>query len=240
MREEKRPLLLLLPGLLCTGTVFSELIGSLDQRIKSKVRELPAYSSIKEIAEAIRLPEAGEVILCGLSFGGIISMELLRQHPGSVSALILIDTNAWSETKEVSEGRYHLVEEAKRLGCREMTRNHLLHKLVSEAALEDERLSERICQMADAIGPEVFSLHAQALASRCDYSLTLSAWDGPALIIAGQEDQLTPLNRQHHLHSILAGSELTLLPGCGHLSTMERPQEVRALIERFLEKHGLI
>lgn len=240
MIEEKRPLVLFLPGLLCTGTVFSELIGSLDQRIKAEVRELPAYSSMEEIAEAIQLPKQRKVILCGLSFGGIISMELLRQHPDSIAALILIDTNAWAETTEVSEGRYELVKEAKRIGCGEMTRRYLLYKLVSEAALGDERLSVPICQMAEEIGPEVFFCHAQALAARCDYSATLSSWTGPSLIIAGEEDQLTPLDRQYHLHSIMEGSELALLPGCGHLSTMERPQEVRVLIERFLEKHGLI
>jgi len=72
-----------------------------------------------------------------------------------------------------------------------------------------------------------------------------SGWDVlptitvPTLIIAGDKDQLTPVETAERMHRAVPGSELVVFPGHSHLVQVEKPQEVHAAIDAFLRKHAL-
>jgi pimeloyl-ACP methyl ester carboxylesterase len=62
----------------------------------------------------------------------------------------------------------------------------------------------------------------------------------PTLIIAGENDELTPLFRSREMADNIPDSELLILPSGTHVGPIELPDLVSGAIEKFLRKHGLI
>jgi pimeloyl-ACP methyl ester carboxylesterase len=58
----------------------------------------------------------------------------------------------------------------------------------------------------------------------------------PVLIIVGERDLLTPVSHSHKLASNIAGSQLHILPGVGHMLTLEQPEQVSELLENFVRQ----
>ena len=58
---------------------------------------------------------------------------------------------------------------------------------------------------------------------------------GAALVLCGAEDRLCPVERHELLHRLIPGSRLTVLPGAGHLTTLEKPEETTAALAAWLE-----
>lgn len=63
--------------------------------------------------------------------------------------------------------------------------------------------------------------------------------DVPSLIIAGEFDSFTPLERSEKMHQMMRGSEMVVLPGAGHAGPIELPDAVTGAIEKFLLRHDL-
>jgi pimeloyl-ACP methyl ester carboxylesterase len=57
----------------------------------------------------------------------------------------------------------------------------------------------------------------------------------PTLIVVGDEDTATPPERSRRLHAGIAGSQLEIVPGAGHTSAVERPEEVTRVVRAFLD-----
>ncbi len=66
-----------------------------------------------------------------------------------------------------------------------------------------------------------------------DVRLDLPRIDLPTLVVVGSRDLLTPARRARFMASRIPGARLEVLPGCGHLVMLERPDELDALIEEF-------
>ena len=69
---------------------------------------------------------------------------------------------------------------------------------------------------------------AMARASAEDLRGLLSSIDVPALLVCGDQDVRAPLPVAEHLHNAIAGSELTVLPGLGHVCNLEGPDQFNA------------
>jgi pimeloyl-ACP methyl ester carboxylesterase len=89
--------------------------------------------------------------------------------------------------------------------------------------------------MALALGPGVFARQSRALAARPDQQATLAAYRGPTLILMGEEDRLCPRDRHELMHELIPGSRLAIIPGAGHLPTLEQPERTNAELARWLE-----
>ena len=71
--------------------------------------------------------------------------------------------------------------------------------------------------------------------ARPDARPQLGAIRVPTLVICGRQDALTPLDRSQEIASGIPGARLAVIEECGHLSTMERPHAVTALMRLWLE-----
>ena len=58
----------------------------------------------------------------------------------------------------------------------------------------------------------------------------------PVLVLCGENDQLTPVDRSRELAAAIPGAELALLPQCGHMLTMEQPEAVNAQLLNWLTR----
>ena len=226
--------LVLVPGLLCSADLWQAQVGALGDLAEPQVTEEHArHDTMAGIATAILADAPTKFALAGLSLGGRVALEIMRQAPDRVLRLALIDTDARADTPEQVERRQALMKLA-RLGRFKGVTPRLLPLLIHHDRLDDAPLVERIMQMAEAVGRDAFFRQQSALISRIDSRPSLTAIHCPTLIVCGRQDQLTPLDRSEEMAALIAGSRLQVVEDCGHLSTMERPEAVNAAMRDWL------
>jgi pimeloyl-ACP methyl ester carboxylesterase len=88
--------------------------------------------------------------------------------------------------------------------------------------------------MAQETGPEVFVRQLWAIMGRRDSRPMLPAIRVPTLVLVGDEDALTPPEQAREMAGLIPGATLVVAPRCGHLSTLERPEAVKAALWTWL------
>jgi pimeloyl-ACP methyl ester carboxylesterase len=166
MRAGKR-CLVLVPGLLCTAHLFAAQRRGLAGRADIAVAEHTGFASLEQIAGAILAAAPPRFALAGLSMGGYIAFEMLRQAPERVTHLALIDTNARADRPEQAAQRRALVALARAEGL-EAAVSRLWPFLVHEDRLSDRRLRALVLRMAVQTGIEAFARQQQAIVGRPD------------------------------------------------------------------------
>lgn len=229
--------LLWLPGLLCDETLFSPVNDLLSAHVKPICAELQALDSMAALAKDILDSAPESFILGGLSMGGILAFEVYRQAPERVKGMILLDTNSSDEKQEVTDKRNLLVAKANSGQFSLITPDHLLSVLIHPERLTDTPLVNDICQMAENVGVEKFTSHAQALATRPDARPLLSQISVPSLIISGRDDLLCPIENHLLMDEVIANSTLEVIERCGHLSTLEQPELVADTINSWIKNN---
>ena len=89
-------------------------------------------------------------------------------------------------------------------------------------------------QMIDETGPEAFVRQQQAIMSRPDSRPLLGSIRCPTLVLVGDGDLATPPELNKEIADGIAGARFMVVPECGHLSTIERPQAVNAALAEWL------
>jgi pimeloyl-ACP methyl ester carboxylesterase len=166
--------------------------------------------------------------------GGYIVLEMLRQAPGRIARAALLDTAARADTPEQSARRDALIALARAGRFPEGT-EALWPILVHEDRLGDAELKRAVVRMADENGPEAFVRQQIALKGRSDYRATLGEVRCPALVLVGEGDRLTPPKLSQEIAAGIPGARLVSVPGCGHLSTMEKPEPVNAALVEWMQ-----
>jgi pimeloyl-ACP methyl ester carboxylesterase len=222
-----------IPGLLCTAQLFRPQIAALGKRAEIVVADHTRDASMEAIARRALSQAPDRFSLLGLSMGGYIALEIVRQAPQRVTRLALLDTNARADRPEQSADRRRLVELAKKEGTRKV-QQVLLARLIHPARLDDAPLVETVLEMGEDTSVDAFERQQQAIIGRPDNRPLLAMIKCSTLIIVGAEDQMTPVKVAEEIQGGIAGSRLELIPDCGHLSTLERPEAVNRLLADWL------
>jgi pimeloyl-ACP methyl ester carboxylesterase len=220
----------LVPGLNCTARLFAEQIPALWRFGPVTVADHTRDDSMAAIASRILAAAPPRFALAGLSMGGYIAFEIVRQAPQRVVKLALLDTGSRAETAEQTEQRRPFIELAQTGRFAEVAEGDFPG--VHRDRQDDEALKRLMRLMAEETGPQAFLRQMQAIISRQDARAGLSAIACPTLVLVGEGDELTPPALSREIAGAIPGSRLVVVPACGHLSTMERPEAVNsALIE---------
>jgi pimeloyl-ACP methyl ester carboxylesterase len=172
--------------------------------------------------------------LAGLSMGGYVAMEIMRHAPDRVTRLALLDTRARLDLPEDRERRLQLMRLAEsERGFAPIT-THMLPLLVHPSRVRDSGLVDAIREMAERIGIPAYLRQQRAVMSRVDFRPVLQEVRCPTLVLCGREDILTPLTLHVEMEGLVPGARLSILEQCGHMSTMERPDEVNREMRRWL------
>ncbi|MFN3664149.1 alpha/beta fold hydrolase [Yoonia sp.] len=223
--------LLLLPGMMCDARLFAPQIAHLSAGRSIIVADLSRDESIAAMAARV-LDEAPPVFaLAGLSMGGIVAMEMLRQSPDRIARLALIATNPLAETEEVRAVRAPQMERAKRGDLAGLMTEALIPRYLARPAPD---IADLCLQMAADLGPEVFLRQSQALAGRRDQSAVLAAATCPTLILSGELDQLCPPSRHDLMHELMPHAHRVSLPDTGHLPVLENPELTNKALSQWL------
>jgi pimeloyl-ACP methyl ester carboxylesterase len=227
-----------LPGLLCDAQLWQPQVVGLGPSIEPWVADLMRDDTIAGMAKRT-LAEAPfpKFALAGLSMGGYVAQEIMRQAPERVERLALLDTQARPEAPEARERRLALMALAEKGEFMGVT-DRLMPLLVHGSRLADSPLVELIKDMAKNIGLDAFLRQQRAIMDRPDSRESLWKIRCPTLVLCGESDMLTPKDRHEEIAAAIRGSTLVVLPGCGHMSTLEKPLEVNRALSAWLTVGG--
>jgi pimeloyl-ACP methyl ester carboxylesterase len=225
--------IILIPGLLCTADLFAPQLKALKSTFTAIVAEHRHHPTLEAIAASILATAPPTFALAGLSMGGYIAFEVLRQAPQRVTKLALLDTNSRADRPDQLKSRAAIVAMARTEGLAAVNQR-LLPLLIHPNRQTDAVLSATIDRMAADTGVEAFARQQAAIAARPDNRPFLATIKVPTTIIVGAEDALTPVKVHEEMHGLIAGSTLHVIPDCGHLSTLEQPEAVNALLLAWL------
>jgi len=225
--------LVLLPGLLCDAALWRSQTEDLADLARIMVADLTRDDSMPAMARRVLAEAPPRFALAGLSMGGYVAQEILRQAPERVLRLALLDTSARADTPEQHERRLGLIELAEKGEFRGVT-PRLLPLFLHPSRLDDRRLTSEVEAMAARVGKDAFLRQQRAIIGRIDGRPSLAAIACPTLVLCGREDALTPLALHEEMAGLIRGARLEIIEECGHLATMERSWEVSVALRQWL------
>ncbi len=226
--------LVLVPGLLCDDRLWRSQVDALSGLAECWIADATRFDTMTAIAEnALESAPFERFALAGLSKGGYVALEIVRQAPQRIARLALLDTSARSDAPEQRRRREDFIALAERGRFLGVT-DALLPSLVHPSRLEDSRLVSVVKDMARNVGKDAFIRQERAIMSRSDSRALLTTLSCPALVLCGRQDALTPLARHEEMAAAIPGAALEIIEDCGHLSTLERPDAVNAALRRWL------
>lgn len=228
--------LLLLPGTLCDRRLWAHQVAQLQDICVPWVMAVGNCDSTRRQVELILERAPPRFALAGLSYGGILALELMRQAPERVSHLALLDTNARPDPAENHPQRYEQLRIARERGLEYLIRETLLPLYLHPSQLGDPVLRQVIIDMALDCGLEVFANQLEAVMHRADSRRLLSSLDCPTLVLCGEDDKLCPVDRHEEMAAAIPGAELVLLKRCGHMAPLERPESVSSAMRNWLSR----
>ncbi len=226
--------IVLIPGLLATARLYAPQIPHLWRAGPVTIADHTRDDSMSAIAARILATAPARFALAGLSMGGYIAFEMLRQAPQRIARVALLDTSARADAPEQSAMRRAQMSLAAQGRLGEVVEQQF-PRLVHRARHADMALREVVAVMAREVGAEAFIRQQTAILGRSDARPALGAIRCPALVLVGETDELTPPERAGEIAAGIAGSRLVTVAGCGHLSTLERPVEVTAALQEWLQ-----
>lgn len=223
--------LVLVPGLACTGDLFAPQMAELPGPflVADHARDAAMPAIARRLLDAA--PE--RFALAGLSMGGYVALEVMRQAPDRVTRLALLDTSARADTDEARANRERLIGLAER-GRYAEVHPALWPRLVHPDHAVDAGLEAGVRAMAAATGAEAFVRQQRAIMGRADSRDLLPGIEVPTLVLVGAEDGLTPPDLGREMAEAVEWASLVVVPRCGHLSSLERPGPVTAALRAWL------
>jgi pimeloyl-ACP methyl ester carboxylesterase len=231
--------LLLVPGLLCSPRLFAPQVAALAGVADIVVPDwrdapLSVWDSWKTAAGWVldQMP-AKKFALAGLSLGGMLAVEIMQVAADRVTRLALLDTGMRSQNeieRAIRRARIRLAEQ----GHFELVLGLQLSRFIPAHRLTDQALVDEVMTMCLEIGVDIYKRQEELAAIRVDRRPDLPRIKCPTTIVCGRDDAATPLFLAEEMAAAIRRSELVVIEQCGHLVTLEKPDEATAVLRRWL------
>ena len=226
--------LVLLPGMMCDGRLFAPQIAAFSAERDVILAGLHRADTVEALAAHVLSVAPATFALAGLSMGGIVAMEILRQAPERVERIALLDTNPLAELDEVKARRLPQIEAVRAGRLVDVMRDEMKPNYLADGP-QKPAILDLCMKMALTLGPDVFERQSRALMNRPDQSETLRAARLPALVLCGRGDLLCPVARHELMAGMIPGAQLEIVEDAGHLPVLEQPEHTNAALRRWLE-----
>jgi 3-oxoadipate enol-lactonase len=206
-------------------------LGRSDDRESDSVSLDDYATDVIGLADRLAIPQ---MVVAGLSLGGYVALALARLAPDRLSGLVLADTKAPGDSPEARAGREKMLATLSERGAGGVS-DEMLPRLLGATTRRDR--PDVVAEVRSLIltnNPEGIRHAILRLRDRPDATPVLPRIEAPALVLVGEEDEVTPLAEAQRLQQGIAGARLETLPAAGHLSNMERPEAFTAALTRFL------
>lgn len=225
--------LILLPGMPLDAALWEHQTRHLADVAEPAVGDLTREESMAALAASVLARAPERFALAGLSLGGYVALEILRQAPERVAKLALLDTSARPDTPEQTATRQDAVRLVGQGRLRQVVAAGMA-RLVHPDRSGEAALVESVQAQAQRIGPDGYVRQQTAIMNRPDSRPGLGAIACPTLVLCGRQDAITPPALHEEIAEGIPGARLALVEDCGHLSAMEQPQAVTALLREWL------
>lgn len=227
----------LLPGLACDAALWSAQSATLrDEGWRVTVSDVhQRHATVQRMAAALLAEQAGELVLCGASMGGMLALEIWRQAPQRVRAMALLGSSARPDTPELLRLRSEAIALFEQGRWREVLQANAAFAFAPKNAV-DRSLVRRYMEMIERAGAAQLIAQNRAVMARPDSRPLLPGIDCPVLVACGDADLLTPPEHSSEKAAAIPKARLQMIEGCGHMLTMERPDAVTGLLLDWLGK----
>jgi pimeloyl-ACP methyl ester carboxylesterase len=170
-------------------------------------------------------------VVGGVSMGGYATLALLQLDPSRVRALVLADTQLSADDEA---GKQRREETARAIEARGMDAlvESLLPKLLAQPPRAE--VEQAVIRMIRANPPAGAAAATRGMALRPDSRHILARFAGPALIVVGEKDALTPPAKAEEMARVVARPQLVEISAAGHLSNLEAPEAFNRALSAFL------
>ncbi len=211
--------LMLLPAMGCDGQLWARQIMDLGDLAQPEFSDLSQDDTLAAMAARVLAESPPRFAVAGVSLGGYVAMEMVRQAPERVERIALFGTRATMDVRPRT-----VVEQG----------------MLATAPHADPRLTPIVSgpaqAMAERVGRAVFERQQRALLARPDLSDAIAAIHVPTLVAVGERDRICLPDDARALADRIPGAVFHVLRSCGHLSPMERPGEVTMLLRQWLRR----
>lgn len=216
---------LLVPGLNCSPRLYAPQIAALWRFGPVTVADHTRDDSIAAIARRILASAPPRFALGGLSMGGYIVLEIVRQAADRVVRLALLDTGPRADAPEASEKRRVNIAAAQ-AGRFDEIIGAQFPLYVHSSRANDRALKAEYLAMCHDVGAQAYVRQQTAIMHRVDSRPLLPTIRCPTLVLVGEQDEATPVALSQEMANAISGAKLIVVPECGHLATLERPEAV--------------
>lgn len=235
---DKKPDLLLLPGMLCDAEFWEAQVAGLSDIAEVQVAAYGAADSFDAMAEAVLASAPPRFALAGHSMGGRVALEIYRRAPERVTKLALIATDYRGHVNDAARA----AEEARRTAMltkvaadgMEGFARMWVNQILPPHRLQDENLTAPVIAMMARQTPELLAAQSLAGLTRNDQTALLGQISAPTLICAGEEDALRPVEVHRQMADRIKDSRLVVIEGAAHMVAMEQPEAVTAALRAWL------
>lgn len=224
-----------LPALLCNAGLFIHQIKTMESECDFYVPDLGLDENVSDAAARVlkRAPE--RFVLGGISMGGYVALEIMRQAPERVRGLILADTNAHADPEAAREKRLKAIETAREKGIEPLIKPTLLDIIAPEHRSNDvtRHILER---MAELTGVDKYVNEQKTIMSRPDSTASIGKIDCPVLVVGGEKDALSPPDALDAMTRLIPRAAHVVIRNAAHLPPLENPAAFTAALRAFIEK----
>lgn len=225
--------LLLLSGLNCDATVWTEIARELADVADVQTLSFPGYSSIGAMAEHALATVAGPFAVAGHSMGGRVALEIVRRAPERVTGLALLNTGVHAVRAGEADSRGRLVRLAQAEGMRALAAEWL-PPMMGAAPARVAELMPRLTAMVERMTPDGFAAQITALLTRPDAAPVLSTLRVPTLLVSGTADTWSPLSQHAAMQARIPQATLVAIEDAGHMAPVEQPAAVAHALRAWL------
>lgn len=229
----RRPLLLL-SGLLCDETVWSDIPERLSDVAEVQILSFRGFNSLPAMAEHVLASAPPSFALAGHSMGGRVALEVMRTAAQRVSGLALLNTGVHTVRDGEPQGRSHLLRVAHEQGMSALAAEWLPPMMA--AGVRSAELMPRLVAMVERSTAESYTGQINALLNRPEAMAVLPTIAVPTLLLSGSEDTWSPVSQHETMRRRIPHATLFEVHGAGHMAPFERPDAVAVALREWLAK----
>ncbi len=178
--------------------------------------------------------QISKAVLCGLSMGGYIALNVVNRFPERVAGLVLCDTQCIEDSADGREKRYQTIRQVEAEGMNDFTQSFLKNIFHEDSLTNKKDIVKKIEDIILANPANVITGGLVALAERSETCSSLGSISAPTLILCGREDIITPLAQSEFMHKNIKKSSLQIIECAGHVSNLEQPDVFNKQLQIFL------
>lgn len=228
--------LILIPGLGSDFAVWRPTIKALGSSAECTVGDTLSDDSLPGMAGRILSQAPERFSLAGVSMGGMVALEIMRSAPERVVRLALLDTNPCPDTPEQTSQRRSANAAVLSSDNFEALATGSLKYLVHPAASVEVR--DALVEMSVRVGAKAYARQNEAVMNRADQRQILPTIEVPTIVMVGAQDVMTPLALSEMIRDGIRNAQLHIIPDCGHLPPIEKPDAVASLLREWMGMGG--